>query len=411
MYLVNKSKKDTIDILIYGDIGMKDAENPSVNTDFIVNLLESNKDKDVEIRINSDGGGIIDGLEIYNAISNHKGNTTIFVDKRAASIASLIAMAGKKVMIADNAEMMIHAPYPLVIEGANSAMMRKIADSLDRVADYLSSVYSKKTGRHDDFFSNLMKDGEDHTFTAQECVENKLCDSIFSHADYMKSIDGYINKGFEIINQKKVSKKMTELELLVRQLVGLKADDPNEKVIELLTSLKSENSENVAAFAKQLVNATDDDKVIELLTKLKNEKETLEAELVSFRSESEAEVARLQSNLDAVRIELETNKVKSAVQLARSQGKIVNDKDVAEFAKAGFSFVQRYLGGLKVESALAGMQTQNSRIYADRAASDLGTPDGFDLDLSRVDLHNRAAQYAKAHNVSYTVAIKQVSNV
>ncbi|KAK0329192.1 hypothetical protein LTR94_037805, partial [Friedmanniomyces endolithicus] len=74
------------------------------------------------VRINSYGGSVTDGIAIHNALKRHKATVTTVVDGIAASIASLIAMAGDTVEMAENAQIMIHAPWGW--NSGNSAAMR-----------------------------------------------------------------------------------------------------------------------------------------------------------------------------------------------------------------------------------------------------------------------------------------------
>lgn len=93
----------------------------------------------VEVRINSPGGSVAEGLAIFNALKPR--NPTVYVDGIAASIASLIAMAGARIVMADNALLMMHWPWT-VAEG-NASAMRKTADTLDQFGKAMLGAYAR----------------------------------------------------------------------------------------------------------------------------------------------------------------------------------------------------------------------------------------------------------------------------
>jgi ATP-dependent protease ClpP protease subunit len=93
----------------------------------------------VEVRINSPGGSVAEGLAIFNALKPRQ--PLVYVDGIAASIASLIAMAGARISMADNALMMMHWPWT-VAEG-NASAMRKTADTLDQFGKAMLGAYAR----------------------------------------------------------------------------------------------------------------------------------------------------------------------------------------------------------------------------------------------------------------------------
>jgi len=97
----------------------------------------------IDLRINSDGGDVFEGRTIYTLLNEHPANIVVHVDGLAASIASLIAMAGDEIRMADGAMMMIHNAWGLAI--GNSVDMRKQADLLDMVDQGLVKTYCART--------------------------------------------------------------------------------------------------------------------------------------------------------------------------------------------------------------------------------------------------------------------------
>ena len=124
------------------------------------------------VEINSPGGNVWDGLSIYNQLRGRKAPVTTRVVGIAASIASIIALAGDKVEMADAALMMIHDPSGMA--SGTSEDMRKMADALDQHAEVLVGVYAKKTGRSPESIRAAMK--AETWFTTAEAIQFGLVD-------------------------------------------------------------------------------------------------------------------------------------------------------------------------------------------------------------------------------------------
>jgi ATP-dependent Clp endopeptidase proteolytic subunit ClpP len=124
------------------------------------------------VEINSPGGNVWDGLSIYNQLRGRKAPVTTRVVGIAASIASIIALAGDRVEMADAALMMIHDPSGMA--SGTSEDMRKMADALDQHAQVLVGVYAKKTGRTSDSIRAAMK--SETWFTTAEALAFGLVD-------------------------------------------------------------------------------------------------------------------------------------------------------------------------------------------------------------------------------------------
>jgi ATP-dependent protease ClpP protease subunit len=162
------------EIYIYGDIGESWWEETVSAASFVRELQAVDADQ-ITVRINSIGGSVPDGLAIFNALRRHKATVTTEVDGMAFSIASLIAMAGDKVHMADNAMLMIHAPWTYA--AGNSVELREMADQLDTWAAAMSTSYAVRTGDQPGMLG-LLTDGKDHFYTAAEALAAKFIDAI-----------------------------------------------------------------------------------------------------------------------------------------------------------------------------------------------------------------------------------------
>lgn len=141
--------------------------------DFVQQLAALDVDA-IDLHINSPGGSVFDGHAIYNALRNHKASVTTYIDGIAASIASVIALAGDKVVIAANGALMIHNPFGLVV--GESKDMRKMADVLDKLRDSIAMAYVAKTGKETDEINTAMD--EESWFIGQEAVDFGLADEV-----------------------------------------------------------------------------------------------------------------------------------------------------------------------------------------------------------------------------------------
>lgn len=145
-YLQVKNMTDTTaDIYFYGDIvgdeWAKWCETDTCPQDILDALAEVGG-KDLNIYINSGGGSVFAGLAIYNMLNRAKGKKICHVDGMAASIASVICMAGDEIIMPSNSFLMIHKPSNIV--WGNATEMRKMADDLDTIQIGIENVYKSK---------------------------------------------------------------------------------------------------------------------------------------------------------------------------------------------------------------------------------------------------------------------------
>lgn len=131
------------EILIYEDVG--EGWFGGVTAKQFADELKALGDvQTIDVRIDSYGGDVFDGLAIYNRLVQHPARVTTHVDGVAASIASIIAMSGDEIRIAENGWLMIHDAWGVAV--GNAADMRRQADLLDGVTDKLAGVYAARTG-------------------------------------------------------------------------------------------------------------------------------------------------------------------------------------------------------------------------------------------------------------------------
>jgi len=141
---IKNQTSESADLYFYGDIvsswwgAWDDTDQyPEAIRDF----LNGVSGKNLNIYINSGGGSVFAGMAIYNMLKRHQGHKTVHVDGLAASISSVIALAGDKVVVPSNAFLMIHKPWNWIAGNAND--FRKMADDLDAIEEGIMNVYAE----------------------------------------------------------------------------------------------------------------------------------------------------------------------------------------------------------------------------------------------------------------------------
>jgi ATP-dependent Clp protease protease subunit len=158
------------EIVIYDEIGAFGIPAKA----FLDELKALGSVAELTVRVNSPGGSVFDGVAIYNALKRHDARVTVWIDGIAASIASVIAMAGDEVVMPENAMLMLHDPSALVLGTATD--MRAMAGALDKMKAGMVAAYRDKSGRSDPEIEALMRD--ETWLSAQEAVAFGLADRV-----------------------------------------------------------------------------------------------------------------------------------------------------------------------------------------------------------------------------------------
>lgn len=144
---------------------------------------------DLTVVINSPGGDVFAGLAIYNALVNHNGNVTVRVDGLAASIASVIAMAGDKIIMSPGSMIMIHRPS--VYAAGTVDDMEKAKDVLLKIEEGITPIYAKRTGLSDEKITELLE--AETWMLADKAVELGFADEVSEAPEKQKQDEGVQN--------------------------------------------------------------------------------------------------------------------------------------------------------------------------------------------------------------------------
>lgn len=169
-YKINARDGGIAEIAIFDDIG-----GWGITARQFAQELSSFRDISlIKLYIHSPGGDVFEGMAIYNLIRNHPARVEVEVLGLAASMASVIAMAGDLIIMPENAMMMIHRPWG--IQGGDADNMRRYADLLDKVEDTLVSAYTTKTGLTADNIKTML--AAETWLTGAEAVEQGFADQL-----------------------------------------------------------------------------------------------------------------------------------------------------------------------------------------------------------------------------------------
>lgn len=193
---VKNKAENVAELIIFGEIASSRWSNSDVIPSDVNNLLSEIGEGDaLDIYINSPGGSVFAGIAIYNMLARHKGHKRVFVEGYAASIASVIAMAGDEIIVPENAYLMIHKAWGFAIGNADD--LREQADLYERFDTTIANAYMTraKDGKTFDEFLELMKaetwfDG----FTAQDYFNVTSTEAV----DIAACLDGELCKNYNI---------------------------------------------------------------------------------------------------------------------------------------------------------------------------------------------------------------------
>jgi len=226
---------DTAAIYLYGEIGYWGVE----AQDFVRDLM-SLRVSNIILHINSPGGEVFDGLAIFHALRDHPATVETRVDGLAASAASFVAMAGDKVVMQRNAQMMIHDASG--IEIGNAEDMRTMADLLDMCSDNIADIYAQQAGGTVEQWRAAMK--VETWYSAAEAHAAGLCDEV-AGADEETSEDTAVVPGEEAADA--LMDKAWDLSVFAFTYAGREKAPAPKPVAELAVDEPADEADEVPA--------------------------------------------------------------------------------------------------------------------------------------------------------------------
>jgi ATP-dependent protease ClpP protease subunit len=171
------------ELLIYGRIGGGGWFMDGIGAADVAAALKELGPGPLDVRINSGGGDVFDGVAIHSLLARHPGVVTVYVDGLAASAASFIMLAGDRVRASRSSMIMIHDAMTMTF-GAASTHQRAI-DLLAKVSDNIADMYAERAGEDPEFWRGKMtENGEDGVwYTGAEALDAGLVDDIVGAED------------------------------------------------------------------------------------------------------------------------------------------------------------------------------------------------------------------------------------
>jgi len=331
-YAIQQTEDGEAEVSIYDEIGFG-----GVTAKAFLAELKKLSGQRVHLRINSVGGSVVEGAAIYNALRRHKGGLVVHIDALAASMASVIAMAGDETLIADNALVMIHNPWGMTMGDADE--LRKEADILDKLKNTLVNAYVRKTGMEAEQIAQMMDD--ETWLNATEAVAFGFADAIEDGIEAAASITpksararfdtfskSMSRKSAKTIKAEEAAPAKVVAEPAVETPVTDEAVDISEEVMNAelqakVDALQADLAAKVEAEAAQAQVAEDTAKELETLkgeiARLSAEVATRDEEITALRADSKTAGEQAAAIVAAVGLEPAAASVAPEPELTAAQ--------------------------------------------------------------------------------------------
>ena len=321
----NKAGKPA-DVYIFDEIGTYGITAQEFITD-----IKDLKDTPINLRINSLGGDVFDGMAMYNVIKRREAKTTVYIEGIAASIATIISLGADEVVMAENSLFMIHNAWGGTMGEAKD--MRKTAETLEKITGELTDIYRKKTGLSYDVLAEMMD--EETWLNANEAFEMGFIDTI---SDSIKVAAKYDVSKFKNITQEEIQNKLS-ININNKKMTNELKEWFNNKVEEIVTAVKGDVkvSADVAEQTAITVNLGDNDEIKNKISEfessnieLSNKISLLEEELVASKGTNET----LTQEVEALNAKINKADAKGTEIVTEADPAVVENKK--EDANAGF---------------------------------------------------------------------------
>ena len=325
-YDIQNKAGTTADVYIFDEIGTYGVTAQEFITD-----IKDLKNTPINLRINSLGGDVFDGMAMYNVIKRREAKTTVYIEGIAASIATIIALGADEVVMAENSLFMIHNAWGGSMGEAKD--MRKTADTLDKITGELTDIYIKKTGLPYDSLAEMMD--EETWLNAQEAFNYGFIDTI---SDSIKVAAKYDVSKFKNITQEEIQNKLS-ININNKKMTNELKEWFNNKVEEIVTAVKGDVkvSEDVAEQTAITVNLGDNEDIMNKIStfetnniELSNKISLLEEELATAKGTNET----LTGEVEALNAKINKADAKGTEIVTEADPAVVENKK--EDANAGF---------------------------------------------------------------------------
>jgi ATP-dependent Clp endopeptidase proteolytic subunit ClpP len=295
-----EASSKSADVYIFDEIGTF-----GLTAQSFIEEIKSYKNTPMSLHINCVGGDVFEGMAIYNVLKKRTARTTVYIEGIAASMGSVIALAGDEVVMAENSLFMIHNAWGGAMGEATE--IRKTAALLDKISGEIADIYTKKTNLPYNRVKEMMD--EETWLSADEAFNLGFIDSI---SDAIKVAAKYDVSKFKNITDKEIQNKLS-VNLKSKKMTEELKNWFNAKVEEIITKVKASNESETEDVKEVEVMMADEKEVSEKLTGFEakvTELDSFVAELVGEKETLTQEVERLNallSKADAKGTELSTD--------------------------------------------------------------------------------------------------------
>ncbi len=314
----NSASPGETELYLYNEIGSWGIS----AADFLADLQKVPKTDHISLHVHSPGGDVFDGQAIFTALSRHPGGVTTHIDGLAASMASVVALAGLPVKMAGNAMIMIHNVTGMAMGDAGD--MRKNAQLLDKVQETITAVYAGKTSLPREEIRKMMD--EETWMTATQAKAFNFVDEITGDLKLAAQIDTSKLKNF-----KNVPKNLMEnIETETKIESGTQETPPEEK-----TASRSESSPSL--FSRVSGWIKDNAALVNENASLRSEIDAAQKEscgYVNQITEMQGVVERLESELTQFKTDAQA--LEEAMNEAKQKATTVSENTAAQIAALGF---------------------------------------------------------------------------
>lgn len=284
-----------------------------INAKAIIEQLkkfDEEKVEEIKVFINSPGGSVFEGLTIYNQLAARKNVTTI-VEGLAASMASVIALAGSKVLMRPSSLMLVHNPWTIAI--VDTEEIQKLGQDMEKVRNSILKIYIDKTGMKEEKVKTLMN--ENRFMDAEEALKKGFIDGIVKPQDAQNYVRSFValGAGIKDDNQNTEENKMNKYYQQIFVMLGFAP--------EQFSTIKDEEVEAKLKTLRADLKLKEDADVFEILTAMKgaqsakadkNAENTNPAAKADENTGLTNAVKNLTDKVDQLQNEIKTNKETSA---------------------------------------------------------------------------------------------------
>lgn len=236
-------------ITLSGAVASSSFLDDTINAKFIKESLD-NVNKDILVRLNSGGGDVFEGIEIYNYLKSLDNHVTIEITSLAASAASLIAMAGDKIVVRTGANMMIHEASTIAF--GNKSEIQKTLNALETVDTSIIDIYEERTGLDRDDLINYIKN--ETWLTANQAIKLGFADEK-SSKQAVKDDKGGVNN----MDNKKFVAMLKQQQKMINAMLNEEDDDDDNQPSQKSTDERLADLENDMKNVKKRLDKLEDD--------------------------------------------------------------------------------------------------------------------------------------------------------